>query len=79
MSSTPTTKVTSISREAWIDRAKTQQDFCDLTHDEQDQLAAAFGQEIDPKLDTIGRVFWATNFERRLSEGWAIPQRQKPS
>lgn len=47
--------------------------FLQLTHAEQDHLATAFGQTIDPKLDTIGRMMWATSFERRLREAWAIP------
>lgn len=73
MTDMPTTTVTCVTRDAWIARAQEQADFCDLTHAEQDQLATAFNQTIDSNLDSTGRILWATNFERRLREGWAIP------
>lgn len=73
MNPLPTTQVTSVTREQWITRAKNVGDFCDLTHDQQEQLARAFGETIDPNLNTLGRMEWATVIERRLQEGWAMP------
>lgn len=73
MSTLPNTTVTSVTREAWTSRAKEKGDFCNLTHDEQNQLAAAFGIEVPNNLDDIGRMNWATRIERSIQNGWKIP------